>query len=158
MLKPAHLTTKEDLDQVLQQNLYTAFSVVRAAAKTMKKQGNVILMSTVAARVGLANHEAIAAAKAGVIGLAQAAAASYARRHLRFNVIAPGLVDTPLAKPITSNDKAREASEKMHPLGTLGTPANIAAAIDWLVSPDNHWMTGQVIGIDGGLSTVRPIS
>jgi NAD(P)-dependent dehydrogenase (short-subunit alcohol dehydrogenase family) len=84
----------------------------------------------------------------------RAAAASYASRNIRINAVAPGLVDTPLAAGLLGNPAARAFSEKMHPLGRVGTPANIASAIAYLLSPDADWVTGQVWGIDGGLGTV----
>ncbi len=106
--------------------------------------------------VGLANHEAIAAAKAGVIGLALSAAATYASNHLRVNVVAPGLTETPLTSAITSNEKSRQLSEQMHALGRLGQPQDIARAIVFLLDPQNNWITGQVLAVDGGLSHIRP--
>lgn len=112
-------------------------------------------MSSCAARLGLMHHEAIAAAKAGVIGLTQSAAASLAASGVRVNCVAPGLVDTPMAERLTSSDRAREASEKMHPLGRLGTPADIAPAIEWLLTDASSWVTGQTIGVDGGLAAVK---
>ena len=114
-----------------------------------------MLMSSAAARIGLANHEAIAAAKAGIIGLAQSASATYAAKNIRFNVVAPGLVDTPLAAGITRSPVMKKASEAMHPLGRIGQPDEIASVIEWLLSSDSSWVTGQVIGVDGGLSSVR---
>ncbi len=157
MLKPAHLTSREEFDETLRVNLHTAFAVVRAGAKVMMKTGgSIVLMSTTAARVGLSNHEAIAAAKGGVSGLALAAAATYAPRGVRCNVVAPGLVETPLSERITKNDASRKASESMHPLGRLGQPEDIAAAIEWLLDPAQSWVTGQILGVDGGLATVRP--
>ncbi|MGA1526000.1 MAG: SDR family NAD(P)-dependent oxidoreductase [Planctomycetota bacterium] len=155
LLKPAHRTTAEELDAVLRTNLVSAFATVRAAAPAMKTGGSIVLVSTVAARHGLANHEAIAAAKAGVIGLAQSAAATYSTRGLRVNVAAPGLTETPLAAPILQSPAARKASEAMHPLGRIGTAAEVARAIAFLLDPAQSWITGQVLGVDGGLSTVR---
>jgi NAD(P)-dependent dehydrogenase (short-subunit alcohol dehydrogenase family) len=154
LLKPAHLTSDADWDDTLRRNLGTAFSTVRTAARLMRGAGSVVLFSSAAARIGLPNHEAIAAAKAGVIGLALSAAASYAPRGVRVNVVAPGLVDTPLAASITASELARKASEKMHPLGRLGTAEDVARALAWLLEPDASWVTGQVIGVDGGLATV----
>lgn len=155
LLKPAHLTTDRDFHDTLEINLGTAFNTVRAAAKTMKRGGSVVLMSTVAARVGLANHEAIAAAKAGVEGLARAAAASYAAKGLRVNVVAPGMTETPLSERMLRSEKARKISEEMHPLGRIGQPDEIAAMIAHLLQPESDWVTGQVFGVDGGLSSLR---
>jgi NAD(P)-dependent dehydrogenase (short-subunit alcohol dehydrogenase family) len=97
----------------------------------------------------------VAAAKAGVEGLTRAAAASYARRGIRVNCVAPGLVETPLSRRLTSDPALRRASEAMHPLGRIGTPQQVASAIDWLLQPEQCWVTGQVIGIDGGLGPLR---
>jgi NAD(P)-dependent dehydrogenase (short-subunit alcohol dehydrogenase family) len=157
LLKPAHITSDEEWAETLAQNLTSAFGAVRAAAKTMRKNGgSVVLMSTAAARVGLTNHEAIAAAKAGVEGLARSAAATYAPRGIRVNVVAPGLVVTPMSERIVANEASRKASEGMHPLGRLGEPEDVASAIAWLLDPAQSWVTGQVLGVDGGLGAVRP--
>jgi NAD(P)-dependent dehydrogenase (short-subunit alcohol dehydrogenase family) len=155
LIKPAHLTRPEEFAEVIAQNLTTAFNVVRAAAKAMTGGGSVVLMGSAAGRTGLANHEAIAAAKAGVIGLAQSAAATYAARGLRVNVVAPGLVRTPMSARITASPQAEQVSAAMHPLGRIGEVADVVPAIAWLLGPDAGWVTGQVIGVDGGLGTVR---
>ncbi len=156
LLKPAHLTSFEDWNDTIARNLTSAFAIVRAAGKHMKKGGSVVLFSSVAAEVGLANHEAIAAAKGGVAALARSAAATYAARGLRFNVVSPGLIQTPLTERLTANEKQAEAIRKMHPIHRLGEPGDIAAAVMWLLDPDTSWVTGQTISVDGGLSTVRP--
>ena len=117
--------------------------------------GSVVLLSTAAARHGLANHEAIAAAKAGLVGLALSAAATYGPRGLRVNCVAPGLVRTPLTERITSNEASLKASVAMHSLGRIGEPEEVASAIAWLLDPEQSWVTGQVLGVDGGLGSVR---
>lgn len=122
----------------------------------MTTGGSIVLVSSCAARVGLTNHEAIAAAKAGVIGLTLSAAATYAPRGIRVNCVAPGLVRTPMTARLTVNEASLKASTAMHALGRIGEPADVAAALEWLLSPEQSWVTGQVLGIDGGLSTVRP--
>jgi len=101
------------------------------------------------------SDEMIAAAKAGVQGLALSAAATYAPQGVRVNVVAPGLVNTPLAAPITSSEKALETSRAMHALGRIGEPDEVASAIEWLLDPGQGWVTGQVLGVDGGLSSAR---
>ncbi len=159
LLKPAHLTSEEEWNRTLSINLTSAFATVRGAGKSMLKHGgSVVLMSSAAAQVGLASHEAIAAAKAGVIGLAKSAAASYAGRGLRFNVVAPGLVKTPLTAKIWESERSAAASIAMHPLGRLGEPNDAASMIEWLLQTENSWITGEVFSIDGGLSTVRGVS
>jgi len=157
LLKPAHLTSSTDWADVVGTNLTSAFSVVRGAAPLMGRSGggSIVLMSSAAARIGLTNHDAIAAAKAGVIGLALASAATYAPRNVRVNVVAPGLVRTKLSARIVENDASRKASEAMHPLGRVGEPDEVAQLLAWLVAPQVAWITGQVFGIDGGLATVR---
>lgn len=156
LLKPAHITSEADYSDTISQNLTSAFALVRAAVPSLRKRGgSIVLMSSAAASTGLANHEAIAAAKAGVEGLVRSAAATYAGSGVRVNCVAPGLVDTPLAEPITSNEVVRKASEAMHPLGRIGQPDEIACVIEWLLGPHATWVTGQSIGVDGGLAAVR---
>lgn len=155
LLKPAHLTSEAEFQQTIDTNLKTAFVCLRAAARNMPQGGAVVLVSTAAARIGYANHEAIAAAKAGVTGMALAAAATYAPRNIRVNVVAPGLVDTPLASRITGNEMALKASTAMHALGRIGKPEDVARMIAFLIDPANTWITGQLFGVDGGLGTLR---
>lgn len=157
LLKAGHLTAESEYENIIKANLQTAFAVVHAAGKTMTPRGgSVVLLSSAAALVGLSNHEAISAAKAGVIGLALAAAATYSNSNLRFNVVAPGLIATKLTQSLTANPLARKISETMHPLGRLGTSDDVASAIIFFLEAENSWITGQVLAVDGGLSQVRP--
>jgi NAD(P)-dependent dehydrogenase (short-subunit alcohol dehydrogenase family) len=158
LLKPAHMTRPQEWQHTLTTNLGSAFAVLRGATGIMSKQeagGAIVLVSTAAARIGLPNHEAIAAAKGGIDALVRSAAATYGRFGVRVNSVAPGLVETPLTERITSSDRARASSEAMHALGRVGGADEVARAIEWLLSPESGWITGQTVGVDGGLGTVR---
>lgn len=167
LLKPAHRTSAADWSELVGQNLTSAFSVVRAAGQHLGQSpgrgaaepglatASVVLVSTAASQIGLQNHEAVAATKAGIGGLVLSAAATYARKGLRFNAVAPGLTKTPLAGSLASDPRLVEASVKMHPLGRIGEPRDVASAIAWLLDPASSWVTGQVLTVDGGLSTLK---
>ena len=154
-LKPMHLLSPQSWQQTLDINLTTAFNLAHAVTTYIKKDCHIILFSTAAAHIGLPNHEAIVAAKSAVEGLSRSLAASYAKSNIRCNVIAPGLVETPLTESIVKSEQARAASLSMHGLNRLGQPQDIADCLYWLLNPATQWMTGEVIRIDGGLSTVK---
>lgn len=157
LLKPAHLISDEEFDETIAANLRTAFNTVKVGARAMMSDGgSIVLCSSAVALTGIANHDAISAAKAGVVGLTRAAAATYANRNIRVNCVAPGLTRTPLSQFITENETSEKKSISMHALGRLGKPEDIASAICWLLDPDNDWVTGQMIGVDGGLGTLQP--
>lgn len=158
LLKPAHLTSSEEWMHTIHANLTTAFHVLRAAASRMMRSGggSIVLMASAVAQRGMINHEAIAAAKSGVVGLAQSAAATYARYNIRVNCVAPGLTRTPLTELLTRNEASLKASAALHPLGRIGEPNEVASAIAWLLDPEQSWVTGQVIAVDGGLSSIQP--
>lgn len=157
LLKPAHMTRDEEFRDTLETNLFTAFAVVRAAARAMMRSGgSIVLMASAAARIGISNHEAIGAAKAGVIGLGISAAATYAPRGIRVNVVAPGMVETSLTEKLLESEAAKKASASLHALKKLGKPEEVAHAIAWLLQPESRWITGQILGVDGGLSSILP--
>lgn len=157
LLKPAHTTSADEFAEVVASNLTTAFALVRAAAPAMRRHGgSIVLVASAAAQTGIANHEAIAAAKGGVIGLTRSAAATYGPRGVRVNAVAPGLVDSAMTATIVDDERQAEASRAMHVLGRLGTGDDVASAVAFLLDPINDWITGQVLGVDGGLGQVRP--
>ncbi len=158
ILKPAHLTKPDEWLHTMNTNLSSAFYWLRASVRLMEKSGggSVVFVSSAAARLGIANHEAIAAAKAGLHGLALSAAATYAPKNIRVNVVAPGLVESPLTEKLLNSNLARQESVKKHALNRLGTPEQVASALDWLLNPEQDWVTGQIIGVDGGLATIAP--
>lgn len=157
LLKPAHLTTDAEWAQTIAANLTSAFHVVRAVAPVMMRAGggSVVLVASAVALRGMVNHEAIAAAKAGVVGLARSAAATYARYGVRFNCVAPGLTRTPMTEGLWRQEANQRASVALHPLGRLGEAAEVAGAIRWFLAAEQSWVTGQVLAVDGGLSSVQ---
>lgn len=158
IIKPAHLTNQTQWLDTLNLNLSSAFYALKEAVAIMQKQssGSLIFYSSTAARIGIPNHEAIAASKAGIEALVRSAAATYSNRNIRFNCIAPGLTDTNLAKPITSNPQALEISKKMSPLNAIAQPDDIANLTAWLASDSAQFVTGQCFTVDGGLSATVP--
>jgi len=158
LLKPLSATGEAEWAEQLDRNAGSAFRALQAALGPMRKQrgGSIVLFGSAAAAVGLPNHAAIAAAKAAVVGLARAAAMDLARYGIRVNVVSPGLVRTPLASAITSSETSLKASQAMHPTGRISEPADVAAAVLYLLSEGAANVTGAVLPVDGGLAAGRP--
>tara|TARA_B100000003_G_scaffold198064_1_gene202628 strand:+ start:4099 stop:4806 length:708 start_codon:yes stop_codon:yes gene_type:complete len=154
LLKPPHLVTEDEFDKIINVNLKTSFSAVRAAGKHLDNS-SVILISTAAVKIGLANHEAIVASKAGIESIVKSASVTYSRKGLRFNAVAPGLVDTPLSSRIINNPASLELSKKLHITEKIGTANDISNMIKFLIDENNSWITGQTFRVDGGLSSTK---
>ncbi len=156
-LKPFNRFTDDDFLAEYNLNVLGAVRTLRQTVNALKaSQGaSVVLFSTVAAQTGMPFHASIASAKAAVEGLARSLAAEYAAANIRFNCIAPSLTDTPLAEKLLSTPEKREASAKRHPLNKVGTPADMAQAALYLLSPQSGWVTGQTLAIDGGMAKLR---
>ena len=155
-LKPFHRFTETDFLNDWQINVMGAIKTIQTALPKLKLSGNasIILFSTVAVAVGMPFHASIAAAKGAVEGLTRSLAAELAP-VIRVNCIAPSLTNTPLAEKLLSTPEKTEASEKRHPLQSIGQPADIAAMAAFLLSDNAKFITGQIIHIDGGMSGVR---
>lgn len=154
VLKPAGRLTEADFLNAFRLNALAAAMAVQAAMPALAAgQGSVVLFSSVAARKGFANHAAISAAKAAVEGLAVALAAELAPQ-VRVNCIAPSLTKTQLAEPLTRSPQMAEAIARQHPIPRLGEAEDAAALADFLLSDAAGWITGQVIGVDGGRGAV----
>lgn len=158
-LRPLSRLTRADVESDFQVNALGAFSAVQAAAPALKRGAGeagagIVLFSTVAVAQGFAAHASVAMAKGAIEGLALSLAAELAP-HVRVNVVAPSLTRTPLAKAITGNETLAQGIAAMHALPRLGRPEDAGALAAFLVSDEAAWITGQVIGVDGGRSTVR---
>ena len=155
-IRPPHALALDAFNEVITTNLSSAFLTLSMCGKAMLKMGGgrMVFTSSVAGSLGLVNHEAIAAAKGGVESMVRSAAATYAKRGIRVNAVAPGLTDTRLAATILRSDAMREASANMIPLKRINEAEEIASSIHWLLTgaPDNF--TGQVMHLDGGMSQI----
>ncbi len=155
-LKPFHRLSDADFLRDYEVNALGAVRLIRAALPALKKAeaASIVLFSTVAVRTGMPFHASIAAAKGAVEGLGRSLAAELAPR-IRVNVIAPSLTNTPLASGLLGSNEKVEAAKNRHPAKTLGDPADFARLVDFLLSDASRFMTGQVIKMDGGLSSLR---
>ena len=154
-LKPLARTTSDDMVTAFRLNTVGAMTAVRHGAEALKAAGgSVVLFSSVAATQGFPMHAIIGAAKGAVEGLTLSMAAELAPA-IRVNAIAPSLTATPLAAGLTQNPRIAESIAGLHPIPRLGTSDEMAALAQFLLSPDAGWITGQIIGADGGRSTLR---
>ncbi len=158
LLKPLSATGEEDFARQLDLNAGSAFRALHAALGPMRKQrgGSIVLFGSAAASLGLPNHAAISAAKAAVVGLARSAAMDLARYGIRVNVVSPGLVRTSMSAAITSSEASLKVSQAMHPTGRISEPADVAAAVLYLLSDGAANVTGAVLPVDGGMAAGRP--
>lgn len=156
-LKPFHRLSIADFQSELEINFLGAVRVLQACFKGLKKSGHgsVVLYSTVAVQMGMGFHAGISSAKGAVEGLTRSLAAEWAPAQIRVNAIAPSLTDTPLAANLLSTEEKKDASSKRHPLGRIGTPTDIASSTVFLLSSQSAWMTGQILHLDGGMSTIK---
>ena len=157
-LKSFRSLSEEDFRRDLELNLLGAVRFLKACqsglASATGRPASVVLFSTVAVGQGMPMHASIAAAKGAVEGLVRSLAAEWAPR-VRVNAIAPALTDTALAARLLATPEKRSALAARYPLERLGAPADAAALARFLLSEESGWITGQVIGVDGGLSTLR---
>jgi NAD(P)-dependent dehydrogenase (short-subunit alcohol dehydrogenase family) len=158
LIAPLHRTRVEAYREVMRVNLDSAFFMLQAwVAALQGGPGAAVFASSVVARVGVANHEAIAAAKGGVEALVRSAAATYASQGLRVNAVAPGMTDTPMTAGMLKLPAMREGAARQYPLGGVQTAEQVADVMAWLLGDGAARLTGQVIAVDGGFTTVRPL-
>lgn len=156
-LRPFNRLTEEDFLADFNQNFMGAVRTIQKCLPILKKSksASIVLFSTVAAKVGMPFHTSIAASKGAIEGFAKSLAAELAAANVRVNVIAPSLSDTSLASQLLSTEEKRAASAKRHPLQRIGSPNDSAQLVQFLLSDNSSWMTGQVIGLDGGLGNIK---
>ena len=160
LITPAHRTREAQYRDCMSANIDTAFFTLSAFLQPLVKErlpGAAVFVSTVAARIGILNHEAVAAAKGAVEGLVRSAAATYAGKGIRINAVAPGLMRTQATERFFSSDAAAQQIAAQYPLGRYGQPEDVARAMAWLLSDAAEWITGQVLPVDGGFTAVRPM-
>ena len=153
-LKPLRMVNEKDLQKCMKLNLYSAVEAIKGYQESLKKnKGSIVLFSTVAAQRGFTNHAIIASAKAAVEGLTVSLAAEFAP-NIRVNCVAPSLTKSKISNFLFENIKNVDSIQKLHPLKRLGEGKDIASLAKFLLSPENSWITGQIIGIDGGRSAI----
>jgi NAD(P)-dependent dehydrogenase (short-subunit alcohol dehydrogenase family) len=158
LIAPLHRTRADNYRELMRVNLDSAVFMLQAWIVALQGgPGAAVFASSVVARIGVANHEAIAAAKGGVEALVRSAAATYAAQGLRVNAVAPGMTGTPLTDGLLKMPVMREAASRQYPLGGVQTADQVAGVMAWLLGDGAARLTGQVIAVDGGFTTVRPL-
>lgn len=153
-LKPFKMMSLDTFYEDMQLNFFSLVKVVKQIMPKMAEGASMVFFSTVAVGTGMPFHTSVAAAKGAIEGFAKSLAAEYAPK-IRVNVVAPSLVDTPLATRLLSNDRKREMMSARHPLKRVGEASDIANIAVFLLSENSTWMTGQIVGVDGGMSTLN---
>jgi NAD(P)-dependent dehydrogenase (short-subunit alcohol dehydrogenase family) len=155
-LRPFERTNADDFAADYQLQVVGAVKTIQAVLPRLRKSGDaaIVLFSTVAVQTGLSFHAQVSASKGALEGLTRALAAELAPA-IRVNCIAPSLTDTPLAASLLSSEQKREANAQRHPLKRIGTAEDIAEIAEFLVSGKAGWITGQILHVDGGFSSVR---
>jgi len=155
-----HRMSASDIEDCIRANLFSAIAMLGQFIGLLRQHnlsGNAVLVSSVAAQIGTPNHEAVAAAKGGLEGLARGAAATYAPYGIRVNVVAPGIMDSPATEKIIGSEAARAGAAKQYPIPGIGATDELAELMVWLMSDKAERVTAQVWSLDGGFTGIRPL-
>jgi NAD(P)-dependent dehydrogenase (short-subunit alcohol dehydrogenase family) len=155
-LKPFHRFSEQDILEDVRLQVTGGLKAVQSNLKSLKNasKASVVFVSTVAVQKGFAFHTQVSISKGAVEGMTKALAAELAP-HVRVNCVAPSLTDTKLADRLLNSEEKKAAHGKAHPLGRVGEPEDIANTLRFLLSEDASWITGQIIHVDGGRSTLN---
>ena len=156
-LKPFTMLKEEDYIKDFNVNVLGAVKVLKKVINNLKQAdgASVVFVSSVAANLGLPYHASIATSKSALEGLAKSLASEYASAKVCFNVVAPSLTNTPMSSNLLKTERQVEANQERNPMKQIGTPEQIASAINFLLEAHNNWMTGQVIHVDGGMNNLK---
>ncbi len=153
-LKPFKMLSMETFKEDMHLNFFSLVNTVKDIIPLLSDGSSMVFFSTVAVQTGMPFHTSVAAAKGAIEGFTKSLAAEYAPK-IRVNAIAPSLVDTPLSARLLNNDKKKEMMAQRHPLKRVGNSEDLAQIAQFLLSSDSSWITGQILGVDGGLSTLN---
>jgi 3-oxoacyl-[acyl-carrier protein] reductase len=155
-LKPFRTIKPQDFKNDFELNVLGAIKSIQAYTQNLQlsKNASIVLFSTIAVQTGMSFHSSISASKGAIEGLTKALAAEFSPK-IRVNCIAPSLTQTPLADKLINTPEKLEASNNRHPLKRIGTPNDIANMVEFLLSEKATWITGQILHLDGGLSTLK---
>jgi len=156
-LKPFTMLKEDDFLNDFKINVLGAAKVIKKVVNKLKEAdgASVVLVSSVAASIGLPFHASIGASKSALEGMVRSLASEYTNAKVCFNVVAPSLTETNLSTNLLKTDRLVEASKERNPMKEIGDPTKIAKTIDFLLDAHNNWMTGQVVHIDGGMNNLK---
>ena len=153
-LKPFRSFKATDFITDFELNVIGAVNAIQKYQSKLTENSSIVLISTVAVEMGMPYHSLVSTSKGAIEGLTRSLAAEFAPK-IRVNCVAPSLTNTKLATKFLNNDQKIESAQNRHPLKSVGTPQDIASSIVFLLSKESSWISGQVLGVDGGLSKIR---
>ncbi len=156
-LKPFNRLSEADFINDFHINVLGAVKIIQKTLPSLHngKPASIVLFSTVASKLGMNFHASVSASKSALEGLARSLAAEFAKDQIRVNVIAPSVTHTPLAEFLLNSDKKIEAAIQRHPLKKIGRPQDVAQSVYFLLTEQSSWITGQILHVDGGLSSLK---